>query len=95
MINFNRYLTNFTFVIIDKFFNYRGSTTLALSSRYLAFVSHAFRQDSRRFRNFMAYSRNWVEEYGSEVERAKQPGYVPQSFPDLDYDEPAADAAQP
>ncbi|MGB8329260.1 MAG: glycosyltransferase family 4 protein, partial [Polyangiales bacterium] len=42
------------------------STTRALSSRYLAFVSHAFNQDSRRFRNFMAYSREWVEERGSE-----------------------------
>jgi glycosyltransferase involved in cell wall biosynthesis len=42
------------------------STTRALSSRYLAFVSHAFNQDSRRFRNFMAYSREWVEDRGSE-----------------------------
>ncbi|HSN83280.1 MAG TPA: glycosyltransferase family 4 protein [Polyangiales bacterium] len=41
-------------------------TTRALSSRYLAFVSHAFNQDSHRFRNFMAYSRQWVEEHGSE-----------------------------
>lgn len=42
------------------------STTGALSSRYLAFVSHAFDQESRRFRNFMAYSRKWVEDRGSE-----------------------------
>ncbi|MGB5696510.1 MAG: glycosyltransferase family 4 protein [Polyangiales bacterium] len=42
------------------------ATTRALSARYLAFVSHAFNQDSRRFRNFMAYSREWVEERGSE-----------------------------
>lgn len=40
-------------------------TTRALSSRYLAFVSHAFNQDSR-FRNFMTYSRAWVEDRGSE-----------------------------
>jgi glycosyltransferase involved in cell wall biosynthesis len=42
------------------------STTGALSSRYLAFVSHAFDRESRRFRNFMAYSRKWVEDRGSE-----------------------------
>lgn len=41
-------------------------TTRSLSARYLAFVSHAFNEDSRRFRNFMAYSREWVEERGSE-----------------------------
>ncbi|MGB8224625.1 MAG: glycosyltransferase family 4 protein [Polyangiales bacterium] len=63
------------------------STTRALSSRYLAFMSHAFNQDSGRFRNFMAYSREWLEERGSEdsqgralwalgavVGRAREPG---------------------
>ena len=47
------------------------SITRNLSSRYLAFVSHAFNQDSRRFRNFMTYSRNWVEERGSEDSQAR------------------------
>ena len=37
-----------------------------LASRYLAFVSHAFNRDRGRFRNFMSYSRVWIEEYGSE-----------------------------
>jgi glycosyltransferase involved in cell wall biosynthesis len=41
-------------------------TTRSLSSRYLAFVSHAFNKDLCRFRNFMAYSREWLEERGSE-----------------------------
>ncbi len=41
-------------------------TTHSLSSRYLAFVGHAFNKDSRRFRNFMAYSREWLEARGSE-----------------------------
>jgi glycosyltransferase involved in cell wall biosynthesis len=38
----------------------------ALSSRYLAFVNHAF--DDRRgcFRNFMSYERQWTEEAGSD-----------------------------
>jgi glycosyltransferase involved in cell wall biosynthesis len=38
----------------------------ALASRYLAFVSHAFDSEARRFRNFMSYSRRWVESCGSE-----------------------------
>jgi glycosyltransferase involved in cell wall biosynthesis len=37
-----------------------------LSSRYLAFVSHAFHAPLGRFRNFMSYSRRWTEECGSE-----------------------------
>jgi glycosyltransferase involved in cell wall biosynthesis len=37
-----------------------------LASRYLAFVSHAFRADTGRFRNFMSYARRWAEEDGSE-----------------------------
>lgn len=37
-----------------------------LSSRYLAFVSHAFNQQRGRFRNFMSHSRVWREEEGSE-----------------------------
>jgi glycosyltransferase involved in cell wall biosynthesis len=38
----------------------------ALASRYLAFVSHAFNAERGRFRNFMSYSRQWLEESGSE-----------------------------
>jgi hypothetical protein len=37
-----------------------------LSSKYLAFVSHAFDPDSRRFRNFMSYTREWTESVGSD-----------------------------
>jgi hypothetical protein len=63
------------------------ATVRALSSRYLAFVSHAWNADSRCFRNFMGYSRNWLEERGSDdsqgralwalgavVGRAREPG---------------------
>src|SRR6185295_18606584 len=38
----------------------------ALAARYLAFVSHAFNPQCGRFRNFMSYSRQWLEECGSE-----------------------------
>jgi glycosyltransferase involved in cell wall biosynthesis len=38
----------------------------SLASRYLAFVSHAFNAEHGRFRNFMSYARQWVEQCGSE-----------------------------
>jgi len=41
-------------------------TTHSLSSRYLAFVGHAFNKDLKSYRNFMAYSREWLEARGSE-----------------------------
>jgi len=59
----------------------------ALVSRYLAFVSHAFAKERGRFRNFLAYTRRWTEDSGSEdchgralwalgavVGRARDPG---------------------
>jgi glycosyltransferase involved in cell wall biosynthesis len=41
-------------------------TVRALASRYLAFISHAYDVDSGRFRNFMSYSRQWIDGPGSE-----------------------------
>jgi hypothetical protein len=37
-----------------------------LATRYLAFIWYAFNQETRRFRNFMDYKRNWLEETGSD-----------------------------
>ncbi len=37
-----------------------------LGARYLAFLSHAFNPNTGRFRNFMSYSRQWLEDTGSE-----------------------------
>jgi glycosyltransferase involved in cell wall biosynthesis len=37
-----------------------------LSSRYLAFLGYAFNTQTRRFRNFMDYQQNWLEESGSD-----------------------------
>ncbi|MEN9978980.1 MAG: glycosyltransferase family 4 protein [candidate division WOR-3 bacterium] len=37
-----------------------------LIRRYLAFVDYAFNRQNGRFRNFLAYDRRWLEEYGSE-----------------------------
>jgi len=37
-----------------------------LASRYLAFIGYAFNTETGRFRNFMDYQRNWLEENGSD-----------------------------
>jgi hypothetical protein len=37
-----------------------------LATRYLAFTWYAFNPETRRFRNFMDYQRNWLEEIGSD-----------------------------
>lgn len=33
---------------------------------YLSFLDYAFNQERKKFRNFMSYDRNWLEEEGSE-----------------------------
>jgi hypothetical protein len=43
-----------------------GKVVRALAARYLAFVRHAFNPERGRFRNLMSYSRQWLEECGSE-----------------------------
>lgn len=40
--------------------------SLKLTSRYLAFIAYAFNAKTGRFRNFMDYQRQWLEEIGSE-----------------------------
>ncbi len=42
------------------------SLSRELGRRYLAFLWHAFNPANKRFRNFMAYNRTWLEEVGSE-----------------------------
>jgi glycosyltransferase involved in cell wall biosynthesis len=37
-----------------------------LASQYLAFLWHAFNPETGRFRNYLGYSRHWLEEAGSE-----------------------------
>jgi len=37
-----------------------------LTARFAAFVQHAWNPDLKRFRNFMGFNRNWLEEKGSE-----------------------------
>ncbi|MBN1304386.1 MAG: glycosyltransferase family 4 protein [Anaerolineales bacterium] len=37
-----------------------------LATRYLAFTWYAFNSETKRFRNFMDYQRNWLEDRGSD-----------------------------
>src|ERR1700723_271805 len=37
-----------------------------LTARFAAFVQHAWNPDTKRFRNFMGFNRNWLEDRGSE-----------------------------
>jgi len=50
-------------VLLDELGN-KEATELA--TRYLAFTWYAFNSETRRFRNFMDFQRNWLEEKGSE-----------------------------
>jgi glycosyltransferase involved in cell wall biosynthesis len=43
-----------------------SSESLGLSFRYLAFLGFAFNDKTKRFRNFMDYQRNWLEDTGSD-----------------------------
>jgi glycosyltransferase involved in cell wall biosynthesis len=38
----------------------------AITTRFAAFIQHAWNPDTHRFRNFMSYDRRWLEESGSE-----------------------------
>lgn len=38
----------------------------SLASRYAAFLNHAFDRETGRFRNFMSFDRNWLEDDGSD-----------------------------
>src|SRR5437016_6865320 len=43
-----------------------------LASTYLSFLWNAFDQETKRFRNFMSHSREWLEEVGSEDSHARR-----------------------
>ena len=43
-----------------------SSEKLGLASHYLAFLGFAFNDQTKRFRNFMDYQRNWLEDSGSD-----------------------------
>jgi glycosyltransferase involved in cell wall biosynthesis len=53
-------------VLLEQSGTVERRTVRALSSRYLAFVNHAFDPTFGRFRNFLTYGRTWGEARGSE-----------------------------
>jgi hypothetical protein len=38
----------------------------SLTSRFAAFIQHAWNRDAKRFRNFLSFDRRWLEEQGSQ-----------------------------
>ena len=50
-------------VLVDELGHSEASEMV---SRYLAFICYAFNGETKRFRNFMDYQRNWLEASGSD-----------------------------
>ncbi len=53
-------------LLLDRLDSNGYADISGLSSRYLAFIWHAFNVDKGRFRNFLGFNRCWLEEVGSE-----------------------------
>ncbi len=51
----------------QKYLPTNGLGLDSLSGHYLGFLLYAYNEKNGRFRNFMTYSRQWMEETGSEV----------------------------
>ena len=50
-------------ILLDKLGSHQR---LGIASRYLSFLGFAFNDQTKRFRNFMDYQHNWLEENGSD-----------------------------
>lgn len=50
-------------ILLDGF---GKNESAGLASRYLAFLGFAFNAQNKRFRNFMDYQRNWLDDAGSD-----------------------------
>jgi glycosyltransferase involved in cell wall biosynthesis len=50
----------------QKYLPTNGFGLDSLTSHYLGFLLYAYNEENGRFRNFMTYSRKWIEEIGSE-----------------------------
>ncbi len=53
-------------ILLEESDHRMSSRALDLSSRYIAFLWHAFDHESGRFHNFLSYDRHWLDEAGSE-----------------------------
>ncbi len=49
----------------------KDKTILPMLTRYLAFLNFAFNPDKKRFRNFLSYDRQWLDDAGSEDSHAR------------------------
>ncbi len=61
----------FIFTVLLKELGDTSKEVDRLSSSYLAFLWYAFDGNTCRFRNFMSYSRQWLELHGSEDSHAR------------------------
>jgi glycosyltransferase involved in cell wall biosynthesis len=55
----------------QKYLPTNGLGLDSLSGHYLGFLLYAYNEKNGRFRNFMSYSRQWMEEIGSEVSHGR------------------------
>ncbi len=53
---------------------FKDDSVLPLIQTYLAFFLYAFNDQTKRFRNFMAYDRHWLEEIGSDDSQGRTLG---------------------
>jgi glycosyltransferase involved in cell wall biosynthesis len=58
-------------ILLEELGKHRVTQSDALASRYLAFLWHALNTQNGHFRNFMAYDRRWLEEFGSKDSHAR------------------------
>lgn len=61
----------FIFTVLLEELGQRTTEVERVASSYLAFLWHAFDGNRSRFRNFMSYSREWLETQGSEDSHAR------------------------
>ena len=52
------------------------SRVLPYLERYLSFIAHAWNPKAKRFRNFMAYDRSWLDEAGTDDCFARDGQYI-------------------
>jgi len=50
---------------------FQDESVLPLAHTYLAFLSDAYNPEEKRFKNFMAYDRKWLEKIGSDDSHAR------------------------
>lgn len=53
-------------ILMNRLGSSGGRVVARMASTYAAFVQYAWNEDAKTFRNFMNYSREWLEESGSE-----------------------------